>query len=173
MHGQYLSAGWPLDRRGSARAHGGTAGGPPRVSEAAARNRRASVRQHQAMDEPGHLSPAWTGEGAGRIQPDGAGLQFHPCGEHCGRRDSPQSDVKEGGGLPPVTSHPRGAGDLSCGARNGDCSPGSDTVKCHSPERFHTVWDVCETKGATAISFSPLTAAAIVSFTVQPEALLT
>src|SRR5512132_3812048 len=29
----------------------------------------------------------------------------------------PQSGVKEGGRLPPVTSHPRGAGDLSCGAR--------------------------------------------------------
>src|SRR5512133_2531605 len=63
MHGQYLSAGWPLDRRGSARAHGGTAGGPTRDSEAAARNRRAPVRQHQAMDEPGHLAAAWTEEG--------------------------------------------------------------------------------------------------------------
>lgn len=36
---------------------------PDRDSEAAARNRRAPVRQHQAMDEPGHVSPAWTGEG--------------------------------------------------------------------------------------------------------------
>ena len=34
MHGQYLSAGWPLDRRGGARPHGGTAGGPTRDSEA-------------------------------------------------------------------------------------------------------------------------------------------
>src|SRR5512132_4052870 len=43
---QYLSAGWPLDRRGGARAHGGTAGSPIGDSEAAARNRRAPVRQH-------------------------------------------------------------------------------------------------------------------------------
>src|SRR5512144_3407442 len=107
MHGRYLSAGWPLDRRGGARAYGGAAGGPTRASEAAARNRRASVRQHQAIDEPGHLSPAWAGESAGRIQPDGAGLQFHPRGEHHGRREPPQSGVKEGGRLPPVTSHPR------------------------------------------------------------------
>src|SRR5512132_642069 len=59
MHGQYLSAGCPLDRRGGARPHGGTPGGPTRASEAATRNCRAPVRQHQAMDEPGHLSPAW------------------------------------------------------------------------------------------------------------------
>src|SRR5512135_1411518 len=96
----YLSAGWPLDRRGGARPHGGTAGGPTRDSEAAARNRRAPVRQHQAMDEPGHLSPARAGEGTGRIQPDGAGLQFHPRGEHRGRREPPQSGMKEGGRLP-------------------------------------------------------------------------
>ena len=44
MHGQYLSAGWPLDRGGGARAHGGTAGGQTRDSEAAARNRRAPVQ---------------------------------------------------------------------------------------------------------------------------------
>src|SRR5512132_2883648 len=146
MHGQYLSAGWPLDRRDSARAHGGTAGGPTRDSEAAARNRRAPVRQHQAMDEPGHLSPAWTGEGAGRIQPDGAGLQFHPCGEHCGRREPPQSGVKEGGRLPPVTSRPRGAGDRSCGTSQmatalRDLIPSN----ANSPERFHTVWNVFDT----------------------------
>src|SRR5512132_847520 len=103
MHGQYLSAGWPLDRRGGARPHGGTAGGPTGDSEAAARNRRAPVRQHQAMDEPGYLSPAWAGEGTGRIQPDGAGLQFHPHGEHRGRRDPPQSGVKEAGRFPAVT----------------------------------------------------------------------
>ena len=89
----------------------------PANFEAAARNRRAPVRQHQAMDEPGYLSPARAGEGTGRIQPDGAGLQFHPRSEHRGRREPPQSGVKEGGRLPPVTSHPRGAGDLSCGAR--------------------------------------------------------
>ena len=80
---------------------------------------------------------AWVGEGTGRIQPDGAGLQFHPCGEHRGRRDPPQSSVKEGGRLPAghprgYTLHPRGAGGLSCGHRNGDRSRGSDTVKCHS-----------------------------------------
>ena len=34
----------------------------PEISEAAARNRRAPVRQHQAMDQPGYLSPAWAGE---------------------------------------------------------------------------------------------------------------
>src|SRR5512132_394910 len=100
---------------GGARAHGGTAGSPTGDSEAAARNRRAPVRQHQAMDEPGYLSPARAGEGTGRIQPDGAGLQFHPRSEHRGRREPPQSGVKEGGRLPPVTSHPRGAG--ACGAR--------------------------------------------------------
>src|SRR5512135_3689851 len=100
MHDQYLSAGWPLDRRGGARPHGGTAGGPTRDFEAAARNRRASVRQHQAMDEPGYLSPAWAGEGTGRIQPDGAGLQFHSHGEHRKRRDPPQSEVKEAGRFP-------------------------------------------------------------------------
>src|SRR5512144_665348 len=116
MHGRYLSTGWPLDRRGGARPHGGTAGGPTRDSEAAARNRRAPVRQHQAMDEPGYLSPARAGEGTGGIQPDGAGLQFHPRGEHRGRREPPQSGVKEGGRLPPVTSHPRGADDLSSGS---------------------------------------------------------
>src|SRR5512132_1781849 len=152
MHGQYLSAGWPLDRRDSARAHGGTAGGPTRDSEAAARNRRAPVRQHQAMDEPGHLSPAWTGEGAGRIQPDGAGLQFHPCGEHCGRREPPQSGVKEGGRLPQVTSRPRGAGDRSCGTSQmatalRDLIPSN----ANSPERFHTVWKVIETAKGFAV----------------------
>jgi hypothetical protein len=52
------------------------------------------------MDEPGYLSPAWAGEGTGRIQPDGASLQFHPRGEHRGRREPPQSGVKEGGQLP-------------------------------------------------------------------------
>src|SRR5512132_145704 len=110
MHGQYLSAGWPLDRRGSARAHGGTAGGQTRDSEAAAGNRRAPVRQHQAMDEPGYLSPAWTGEGSGRIQPDGAGLQFHSRGEHRKRGDPPQSDVKESGlgELPALRRFPAG-----------------------------------------------------------------
>src|SRR5512144_1548817 len=98
MHGQYLSAGWPLDRRGSARAHGGTAGGQTRASEAAARNRRASVRQHQAMDEPGRLSPAWTGEGAGRIQPDGAGLQLVNI-------VGVASLLKAGGGRLPASPH--------------------------------------------------------------------
>src|SRR5512144_2620562 len=100
MHGQYLSTDWPLDRRGGARPHGDTTGGPTRDSEAAARNRRAPVRQHQAMDEPGRLSPAWAGEGTSGIQPDGAGLQFHPRGEHRGRREPPQSGVKEAGRLP-------------------------------------------------------------------------
>src|SRR5512133_4108680 len=99
---------------GGARAHGGTAGSPTGDSEAAARNRRAPVRQHQAMDEPGYLSPARAGEGTGRIQPDGAAYNFirvNIVGE------PPQSGVKEGGRLPPVTSYPRGAGDLSYGAR--------------------------------------------------------
>src|SRR5512147_1113636 len=151
MHGRYLSASWPLDRRGGARPHGGTAGGPIRDFEAAARNRRAPVRQHQAMDEPRHLSPPRAGEGTGRIQPDGAGLQFHPRGEHRGRREPPQSGMKEGGRLPPVTPE-----DTLCtlakltvchaAPGNGDHSPGADTVKCHSPERFHTVWDIFETK---------------------------
>ena len=43
-----------------------------------------------------HLSPAWAGEGTGRIQPDGAGLQFHPRGEHRGRRDPPQKRCEGG-----------------------------------------------------------------------------
>src|SRR5512134_1717129 len=144
MHGQYLSAGWPLDRRGGARPHGGTAGGPTRDFEAAARNRRASVRQHQALDEPGQLSPARARESTSRIQSDGAGLQFHPRGEHRGRREPPQSGVKEVAALPPVTSRPRGADDLSCGARKWRSLPGSDPVKC-PPERFHTVWLLFET----------------------------
>src|SRR5512144_2632436 len=99
MHGQSLSAGWPLDRRGSARAHGGTAGGPPRASEAAARAEHPFGSIKQWMNQGTFLLRGLE-KGAGRIQPDGAGLQFHPCGEHCGRRDSPQSDVKEGGRLP-------------------------------------------------------------------------
>src|SRR5512132_4382619 len=56
------------------------------------------------MDEPGYLSPARAGEGTGRIQPDGASLQFHPRGEHRGRRDPPQSDMKEAGRFP--VGHP-------------------------------------------------------------------
>jgi hypothetical protein len=31
-------------------------------------------------------------------------------------------------------------------------APRSDPVKCHLPERFHTVWDVCET-GASSVFF--------------------
>jgi hypothetical protein len=71
----------------------------------------------QWMNQGTFLLRGRAGEGTGRIQPDGAGLQFHPRSEHRGRREPPQSGVKEGGRLPPVTSHPRGAGDLSCGAR--------------------------------------------------------
>ena len=72
-----------------------------------------------------------------------AGLQFHPRGEHCGRREPPQSGVKEGGRLPPVTSRPRGAGDRSCGTSQmatalRDLIPSN----ANSPERFHTVWSV-------------------------------
>src|SRR5512147_1061853 len=98
------------------------------------------------MDEPGYLSPARAGEGTGRIQPDGAGLQFHPRGEHRGRREPPQSGVKEAGRLPPVTSHLRGAGDLSCG-RPKMATALRDLIpsNANSPERFHTVWTVFET----------------------------
>src|SRR5512143_2591709 len=103
------------------------------------------------MDEPGYLSPARAGEGTGRIQPDGAGLQFHPRGEHRGRRDPPQSGVKEAGRLPAghprgYTLHPTGAGGLSC-ERPEMATTLRDliTVKCHSPKRFRTVWTVCDT----------------------------
>src|SRR5512135_1725644 len=143
MHDQYLSAGWPLDRRGGARPHGGTAGGPTRDSEAAARNRRAPVRQHQAMDEPGYLSPAWAGESTGRIQPDGAGLQFHPRGEHRGRREPPQGGVKEvAGHLTPswrwrsVMRHSQMATALR------ELIPSMPLARA-----FPTVWDVFETSG--------------------------
>lgn len=51
-------------------------------------------------------------------------------------------------GLPPVTSRALAALAMCHAASgDGDRSSGSDTVKCHSPERFHTVWSVCETVG--------------------------
>src|SRR5512134_3986640 len=147
MHGQCLSAGWPLDRRSGARPHGGTAGGPTRDSEAAARNRRAPVRQHQAMDEPGCLSPAWAREGTSRIQPNGAGLQFHPRGEHRGRREPPQSKVKEAGRFPAGHLTPSRytlAALAICHAAPGKVTALRNLIT-DSPERFHTVWSVFET----------------------------
>jgi hypothetical protein len=46
----------------------------PRDVQAAAGDRRTSVRQHQAVDEPGILPDAWGGEDACRVQPDSARL---------------------------------------------------------------------------------------------------
>jgi hypothetical protein len=37
-----------------------------------------------------------------------------------------------------------------------DRSPGSDTVKCHSPERFHTVWVVFENSRREDVHVAPL-----------------
>ena len=61
-----------------------------------ARDRRAPVRQHQAMDEPGRVPDARPRKRSHRVQPDGARLQFAPRAQHPGRRadDGGASGVK-------------------------------------------------------------------------------
>ena len=44
----------------------------PEILEYAPRNRRASVRHDQTMDESGRVPDAWSGQGSRRVQPDGA-----------------------------------------------------------------------------------------------------
>src|SRR5512147_1282614 len=50
---------------------------------------------------------------------------------------------------------------------NGDCSPGSDPVKCHSPERFHTVWFVFDTL-ADAVCLNRQPAVALDGYAAYP-----
>jgi hypothetical protein len=59
-------------------------------------DRRASVRQHQAMDEPGRVPDARPRKCPRRVQPDCARLQLAPRPQHPGRRadDGGASGVK-------------------------------------------------------------------------------
>jgi hypothetical protein len=90
-------------------------------------------RPSDSARRSGVLSPAWAGEGTGRIQPAGAGLQFHPHGEHRGRREPPQSGVMEAAFrrspfLVTPEDTPSRTGGLSCERPgNGDRSSRSDS----------------------------------------------
>ena len=69
-------------KRGRARPHVGATEGEASDSRPAARNRRASLRHDQTMDEPGGLPDARPRKGARRVQPDGARLQSAPGAQH-------------------------------------------------------------------------------------------
>ena len=72
--------------RGGARPHGSPTEGEARDSRSASRDRRASLRQHQAVDEPGRLLDEGPRKRARRVQPHGARLQFATGPQHPWRR---------------------------------------------------------------------------------------
>ena len=83
-----------LDRRASA------AGAAPRNARPTAKQRRASLWHHQAMDGPRRVPDAPARVRTGRVQPDGARLQ-HQTGHHPGRGAGPGRRSK---GAEPVFS---------------------------------------------------------------------
>ena len=80
------SPGLASGERGGAGPHGrppeGEAGNP----RPASRDRRASLRQYQAMDEPGRIPDEGPRQGAGGVQPDRARLQSAASAQHPWRR---------------------------------------------------------------------------------------
>ena len=82
LHGRRLSRRFAAGARGRARPHGGSPEGAAGNSRPPSRDRRASVRQHQAMDEPGRVPDARPGKGSRRVQPDRARLQFAASAQH-------------------------------------------------------------------------------------------
>jgi hypothetical protein len=77
MH-KRCSLGIPPRKRGRARSHGRTPQSEAPGSRPSPRDRRASLRQHQAMDEPGRVPDARPRKCPRRVQPDGACLQRAP-----------------------------------------------------------------------------------------------
>ncbi len=85
MH-ERRSLGLPSRKRGRARSHGRTPQSEAANSRPSPRDCRASVRQHQAMDEPGRVPDARARQRARRVQPDRARLQFASRPQHPRRR---------------------------------------------------------------------------------------
>jgi len=86
----------PPRKRGRARSNGRATEGETGDSLPASRDRRASLRHDQAMDEPGGLPHAWPPKSARRVQPDGACLQSAPGAQRPwrGKADGGRGGVK-------------------------------------------------------------------------------
>ena len=72
----------PPRKRGRARPHGRAPQSEARDSRPPPRSRRASIRQHQAVDVSGRLPDARARKRARRVQPDRARLQFAARPQH-------------------------------------------------------------------------------------------